>query len=423
VARFPKSFLWGASLSAHQVEGEDIASDWWAWEQRPGRIVDGSTSQRGAGHLSRFPEDAALARKLGHNALLLSLSWPRLQPRAGHSQELDPVAVAHYSAVLETWTRAGIMPIVALQHVTVPQWFQARGGWEHPRAAEAFAGYVRAAVGALAPWCHWWLPMLEPLLWLERAHGERAWPGAGGRLLGWRKAVSQCVRAQQLANAAIHDIQDGAQAGLSLCGNAMSPEDANSAGDLRAARRLEAWHRDWLPPQVADCDFIALSYTGTNTVRFAPLRPVSRFARRDNDAPVAPTPSGLVDALDAVQAHGKPLFVTGNGVATGDDRERCRYLLDHISVLEGCVRAGMPVQGYFHRALLDGWEWTAGHNQRYGLVHVARETLARTPNISAFLYKSIIEARGIPGGAVERYCPEWERLQIGGAETVGVLAP
>ncbi|MEK7188531.1 MAG: family 1 glycosylhydrolase, partial [Patescibacteria group bacterium] len=30
---FPKNFLWGASTSAHQIEGNNINSDWWQWEQ------------------------------------------------------------------------------------------------------------------------------------------------------------------------------------------------------------------------------------------------------------------------------------------------------------------------------------------------------------------------------------------------------
>ena len=33
---FPETFLWGAATAAHQVEGGNETSDWWAWEHRPG---------------------------------------------------------------------------------------------------------------------------------------------------------------------------------------------------------------------------------------------------------------------------------------------------------------------------------------------------------------------------------------------------
>ena len=39
---FPAEFLWGTSQSGHQIEGQNFNSDWWRWEQRPGRIADGS---------------------------------------------------------------------------------------------------------------------------------------------------------------------------------------------------------------------------------------------------------------------------------------------------------------------------------------------------------------------------------------------
>ena len=34
---FPKGFLLGAAAAAHQVEGNNMNSDWWYWEQQ-GRL-------------------------------------------------------------------------------------------------------------------------------------------------------------------------------------------------------------------------------------------------------------------------------------------------------------------------------------------------------------------------------------------------
>jgi len=39
--QFPKKFLWGTATSAHQIEGNNINSDWWFWEQQnKGKILN-----------------------------------------------------------------------------------------------------------------------------------------------------------------------------------------------------------------------------------------------------------------------------------------------------------------------------------------------------------------------------------------------
>jgi beta-glucosidase len=42
--KFPDGFLWGTASAAHQVEGDNRNSDWWEFEQQPGKIANGDTS-------------------------------------------------------------------------------------------------------------------------------------------------------------------------------------------------------------------------------------------------------------------------------------------------------------------------------------------------------------------------------------------
>ena len=44
---FPRGFLWGTATAAYQVEGNNPNSNWWAWEQEPGRIAQGDKSGSG----------------------------------------------------------------------------------------------------------------------------------------------------------------------------------------------------------------------------------------------------------------------------------------------------------------------------------------------------------------------------------------
>ena len=68
---FPEGFLWGSSVAAHQVEGGNRNNDWWQWEQTPGHIRHGHTSERAADWWNRAESDFALAAKMGHNSPLI----------------------------------------------------------------------------------------------------------------------------------------------------------------------------------------------------------------------------------------------------------------------------------------------------------------------------------------------------------------
>ena len=41
---FPNDFLWGTATASHQVEGNNLNNDWWAWEQEEGHIQNGDLS-------------------------------------------------------------------------------------------------------------------------------------------------------------------------------------------------------------------------------------------------------------------------------------------------------------------------------------------------------------------------------------------
>ena len=42
---FPEHFLWGAATAGHQIEGNNVNSDWWAREQlMPGMELSGDAS-------------------------------------------------------------------------------------------------------------------------------------------------------------------------------------------------------------------------------------------------------------------------------------------------------------------------------------------------------------------------------------------
>lgn len=133
---FPQGFLWGAAIAAHQVEGNNAHSDWWAWEQKGGGA---EPSGLACDHYHRFDEDFKIAERLGHNAHRLSIEWARIEPQEGKWNE---EALAHYRKVLENLKDKKIKTFVTLFHFTLPLWFAQKGGFEKKGNLKYFDRFV-----------------------------------------------------------------------------------------------------------------------------------------------------------------------------------------------------------------------------------------------------------------------------------------
>ena len=427
-----EGFLWGAAVSAHAVEGSNFNSDWWGWEQRPGRVRDSASSKVAADHFTRYREDFGLARKLGHRALLFNLEWSRIEPKPGR---FDDGVLEHYGDVFEGLAGAGLEPVCALHHGTSPGWFADLGGWAGADAARQFQRYAQKVAEAFGKRCRWWIPILEPMHLVEMSYVEGLWPPGRGGVLDGAKAFVNIVQAHACAWRALHAVRGDAMVGASTRARRFRPLNAHSAWDYRAAMRETARCNHWLfdavtggkwpripvagPAEVSGtADFLAFSYYGMEVAKFSAMRPGRLFTQVVDDAgcPVRnplpqPCAEGLREIIDAYGRYDLPLLISGNGVGTGDDVERCGFMLDHVSVVLDCMKQGADLQGYFWYSLLDGFEWTEGYGPRYGLIHVDPSSQARTPNASAYLYRDICESGMVRRGVVDQFCPGWDERE------------
>jgi beta-glucosidase len=76
---FPRDFLWGASTAAHQIEGNNLNSDWWKLEHDVPDYVQFSGDAIDSYH--RFEEDMRLLADAGFNAYRFSVEWSRIERR------------------------------------------------------------------------------------------------------------------------------------------------------------------------------------------------------------------------------------------------------------------------------------------------------------------------------------------------------
>src|SRR4051794_29256565 len=141
----PKGFLWGAAISAHQSEGNDVNSDSWLLENLP-ETVYAEPSSDACNSYHRYAQDFVIARSLGLNCYRFGIEWARIEPEPGRFSQ---AALDHYVQVLASCRANGLLPIVTYNHFTVPRWFAMRGGWERPDSADLFARFCDRATRAL----------------------------------------------------------------------------------------------------------------------------------------------------------------------------------------------------------------------------------------------------------------------------------
>ena len=420
---FPAGFLWGTSQAGHQIEGDNFDSDWWHWEQRPGRIDGGTNSQDAAQHLSQFKRDFDLARDLGQNAFLFSLEWARIQPREG---EFNEAALVHYRNVLQALAARKIEPICVLQHVTVPRWFAEKFGWHHRNAPALFEAYAQRIAQELGGLCNWWIPIREPMHWCTMAYMLRKWSPARRSPARARRSIQHMAEAHAAAYRALKQANPPAMVGSAILARRFQPLDSESPWDYRAAlREQRRCNRLWLDALTegrwplrrgsdvtlrGSIDFAGVSYYGNENIRFSVMNPSRIFSQLTRPSGEAipgvefePHPQGLREILNDLSDYGLPIIVTANGLATNQDPERCQYLVDHALALSQSLDDGVDLRGYCVRSLLDGFEWDAGDTQRYGLVHVDRKTHVRTPNASALVYKELCTTNALSSGTVAKY--------------------
>ncbi|MDQ6691292.1 MAG: glycoside hydrolase family 1 protein [Candidatus Dormibacteraeota bacterium] len=406
--QFPAGFFWATATAAHQVEGGNSNNDWWEWEQRPGRIADGSTSGAAVDHYHRFREDFAMLAGLKNNAHRLSIEWSRIEPTQG---EFNPAEIAHYRDVLQSLRDNGLEPMLTLHHFSNPLWFSRRGGWAATGAYAAFLPFVRHVVMELGDLVRLWCTINEPNIYATQGWIFGHWPpGHRNDVVGLWRVFANLRLAHEAAYRVIKEAIPEAQVGLAHNKFWLVPARNGNPLDRVAVqtgrRMLDHWPaRGGRLARVvaASSDFIGLNHYSGRLVRFDARRPASQFSFQFNppgypvsDFGDAIKPDWIRDALVELKPFAKPVYVTESGVAARDDEVRVAFLLDILASVREAIAHGVDLRGFFHWTSMDNFEWAHGYGMQFGLIGVDRTTMERSPKPSADLYTRIAGVNSLP---------------------------
>ncbi len=426
---FPRGFLWGCASASHQVEGNNTNNNWWRWEE------EGHTAGRSGLACDwwggRWREDFDRAAETGQNAHRFSVEWSRIQPAP---DQWDEDALEKYRGMLRGLRERGMTAMVTLHHFSDPLWLSERGGWEDPDVVSLFERFVRKTVEALKEYCTLWATINEPSVYAIIGYANGSFPPGVNNLQRAVRVEANMIRGHVAAYHAIHDIQTEARVGYTLhyrpmiARNKFSPLDrlmrhiryeglnmafpsAISTGVMKTPIRNTS-----IPQARGTQDYLGLNYYSADMVSFN-IRNRKQLFTHSSFPPgadisqnpfIANIPEGLYDSLDwAVRTYPKlPILITENGVDSGDDHIRPRYLAQHIHQMWRGINFNWPVKGYFHWSLVDNFEWERAWTQRFGLWELDTETQKRTKRPSADLYAAICKENGLSSEMVRKYCPE-----------------
>lgn len=420
---FPEGFKWCVATSAHQIEGGNIASDWWDWEQQQGKIKNGDKSGKACDHWHRVKEDIGLMGKLGVNQYRFSIEWAKIEPTPG---AWNLLAAGHYRREIALLRERGIEPMITLHHFTLPRWFAAMGGWESPQAAELFARYVAFVYKYVATDVRDFITINEPMVHLVLGYAAGINPpGKKGELKSVVPPMVGLLKAHALAYQALHSLHKKSRfsekplrVGVAHHLRVFDPASSwNPADRLLASRldhafnwafaeTLETGHLKLNIPFVVDVnvevpeakgtqDFIGVNYYTRDMVEVvlgAPGFKLSVPAKAEtNDLGWEIYPEGFYRVLKATAKRfpGKQIFVTENGLADARDVKREAFIESHLSAMRKAMKEGVPVAGYCHWSLYDNFEWSEGFAPRFGLFEIDYNTLERKPRPSALKFSEI----------------------------------
>ncbi|HMA79073.1 MAG TPA: glycoside hydrolase family 1 protein [Candidatus Paceibacterota bacterium] len=403
---FPKNFYWGAATASYQVEGWNENTDW-AQAARDGKVPPAG---RLADHYHRYEEDFDIAKELGHNAHRFSIEWARIEPEEG---KWDFAEIEHYRAVLKALRARNIEPFVTLWHFTLPQWFAKRGGFERADAPQVFARYCAFVAKELGDLCTHFSTMNEPNVYASNGWLRGSWPPFkrfaatdfvsitnSGRtyesranrgirpLFLYRRVLRNLARAHNEAYTLIKASQPNLDVGV-VKHVIYFHANWNPYNMLRAWVANRMWTHVYMRRVRHTIDSIGLNYYFHK--KFGDR---AEYDKTDMDWDIYP--EGIYGSLKLLTRYRKPIFISEAGLADRTDTRRAAYITEQIRATKRALDDGIDVRGHMYWSLIDNYEWALGTQKCFGLVAINYDTLERTIRPSAWVYKDIIDANGIP---------------------------
>ncbi len=390
---FPKHFFWGASTSAHQVEGGND-NQWTVWELEHAKELaqtahirlnwlphwesikeqaeepDNYVSGRGVDHYNRYMEDFDFLDELGMNSFRFGIEWSRIEPEEGQWNE---EAIAHYRQYIVELRKRKIEPFLTLWHWTMPNWFVAKGAFEKHANLVYFDRFIQKVSEEFVDEVEYVLTLNEPNVYASFGYVLAEHPPAVKKPLLGLKVYWNLTRAHRRAYRILKAKKPSLQIGIANQLANIQPKRAHNLIDIATTELMRYFWNWWFMYRIRNYqDFVGINYYFADYYK--------GFGHKQN--PTVPLsdlgwymePEGVYPLILRAWSHfKKPIFITEGGLADAKDEHRRWWIEETTVAMERALSEGVDLRGYFQWSLLDNFEWSFGWWPKFGLVNVDRK--------------------------------------------------
>lgn len=406
---FPKNFLWGASVAAHQVEGGNH-NQWSVWELEnakslavqaeyhykdldswefskqqaldPENYISGAASD----HYRLYEKDFDILTHLNMNAFRFSIEWSRVEPEEG---AWNAEAIEFYKKYVLALKKRNIEPVVTLFHFTLPVWFAAKGGFEKRSNVQYFTRFAEKIISELGVNVRTIITINEPEVYAAESYQAGNWPPNVSNKRVMLRVLNNLAYAHNQTAKVIHGLNRRYK--VSIAKNSSYIYAGDDALLSRKVADLLQYTKDdyFLKKVVKNCDFLGVNYYFSDRVYgYRVHNPDQKL----NDLGWDLAPATIQQMLERLHdKYGLPILITENGLADAQDEQRQWWITQTILGMQKAIEHGVQLQGYLHWSLLDNFEWDKGRWPRFGLIEIDYATMKRTPRPSAIWFSKIIK--------------------------------
>lgn len=416
-------FVWGLASAAQQTESRRGRgrSNWDVFSDTPGKIADGSTTERLTEFDTRYIEDLDIMATAGVPNFRLSLAWPRIQPDGPGKPSQS--GLDHYARLFDAMQDRGIEPWVTLFHWDTPVW---AGDFLDRDMAWRLADYADIVVNRFADRIKHWMVINEPNTVATRGYG-------GGIDAPGYASIPKMLKATHHLNLSIglmtrvtrSRMSAGAMVGTVHNCSPVRPASGNIFNRTAAALMDNVWNWNFLEPlfgrgyptpsrplmtpfvKNGDLDTIAteLDFLGVNyysslyfrTTLKPPFVELGGWPEEMEKSGYFPVdPKGLEEILLRLkERYGVPMYITETGFSLEgeanwdwdsriNDAKRTENLEKYMAAVSRARDQGADVRGLFCWGATDNWEWADGFTIKLGMIAVDMQTQKRQAKNSLF---------------------------------------